>query len=156
MFLYYLKIMVKEILNPEIWGPHYWFFLYTIALNYPLTPNDITKKKYYDLINNLPLFIPILDIGNTFSKFLDAYPVTPYLDSRESFIKWVHFINNKINVYLGKNEITYYQAMNNYYSHYELKEVKKKNERKNKHKYIYFSVIILLIILIIYLYFNNK
>ena len=31
-------------LNPEIWGPHYWFVLYTIAISYPLNPNDVSKK----------------------------------------------------------------------------------------------------------------
>ena len=106
------------VLNPDIWGPYYWFFLYTVALTYPLNINDVTKKKYYDFIQNFPLFIPISDMGNTFSKFLDRYPVTPYLDSRESFIKWVHFIHNKINIFLGKPEQTYHEAMNNYYEKY--------------------------------------
>ena len=46
-------------LNPKVWGPHYWFVLHTIALTYPLHPNETIKKKYYDLINNLPIFIPI-------------------------------------------------------------------------------------------------
>ncbi len=32
-------------LNPEIWGPKYWFFLYTVALTYPLSPNDVSKKN---------------------------------------------------------------------------------------------------------------
>ena len=32
-------------LDPEVWGPHYWFTLHTIALNYPLYPNDVSKKK---------------------------------------------------------------------------------------------------------------
>ena len=41
-------------LDPKIWGPHYWFVLHTIALTYPLTPNDTTKKKYYDFFHNLP------------------------------------------------------------------------------------------------------
>ena len=27
--------------------------------------------------------------------YLDQYPVTPYLDSRESFIKWMYFIHNQ-------------------------------------------------------------
>ncbi len=31
--------------NPDVWGKHYWFVLFTIALNYPLNPNTITKKK---------------------------------------------------------------------------------------------------------------
>ena len=143
------------ILDSNIWGPHYWFFLYTIALCYPLNPNDTTKKKYYDLIQNFPLFIPIPNMGNTFSKFLDAYPVTPYLDSRESFIKWVHFIHNKINIFLGKPPISYYTAMTNYYENYKLKKIKKREESKNKHKFIFASVLILLISLIIYLYFRK-
>ena len=32
-------------LNPDIWGPHYWFVLYTIAISYPINPNDVTKKN---------------------------------------------------------------------------------------------------------------
>ena len=143
------------VFNPEIWGPHYWFVLYTIALSYPLSINETTKKKYYDFIQNLPLFLPVSDIGNTFSKFLDKYPVTPYLDSRESFVKWVHFIHNKINIYLGKDELTYYGAMNKYYEHYKLKEIKKKDETKNNHKFIYISIIVILIILLIILYLKK-
>ena len=139
----------NNVLNPIIWGPHYWFVLYTIALSYPTNSNDSTKKKYYDFITNLPLFLPISDIGNVFSKFLDAYPVTPYLDSRESFIKWVHFIHNKINSYLGKPEITYYQAMNNYYENYKLKELKKFEENNSKQKYVFGSLIVLLVLIII-------
>ena len=140
-----------HIFNPSIWGPHYWFVLYTIALSYPLHINDCTKKKYYDFITNLPLLLPDSDIGGVFSKFLDAYPVTPYLDSRESFSKWVHFIHNKINVYLGKPELTYYEALNNYYENYKLKEVKKNDERKNKEKYVFGALIIVIILIIIFL-----
>ena len=138
-------------LNPEIWGPHYWFVLYTIALSYPLKPNDVSKKKYYDFIQNLPLFIPDTNIGDNFSDFLDKYPITPYLDSRESMIKWIHFIHNKINIYLGKPEITYYQAMKLYYDNYKVKEIKIYDERKNKHKFIFASIIILLIIICIFI-----
>jgi len=142
----------NHIFNPIIWGPHYWFVLYTIALSYPLHINECTKKKYYDFITNLPLFLPVPDIGGVFSKFLDAYPVTPYLDSRESLSKWVHFIHNKINNYLGKPELTYYDALNKYYEHYKLKEIKKNDERKNKEKYIFGALIIVIILVIIYLY----
>ena len=143
-------------LNPEIWGPWYWNTLYTIALSYPLKPNDTVKKKYYDFIQNFPLFIPIPDIGNTFSKFLDSYPPQSYLSTKESFIKWVWFIHNKINIFLGKHEMGYYEAMDAFYEDYKPKDVKKKEERKNKHKYIFISVIILLISIITFLHFSNK
>ena len=42
-----------------------------------------------DFIQNLPQFIPDEKIGNEF-EILDKYPVTPYLDNRNSFIRWMH------------------------------------------------------------------
>lgn len=94
--------------EPDVWGPHYWFFLHTIAHSYPETPNAVTKRKYYDLIQNMPLFIPVSDIGNKFSSLIDKYPVSPYLDSRESFIRWVHFIHNKVNDHSVKKKFLYW------------------------------------------------
>ena len=139
-------------LDPKIWGPHYWFVLHTIALQYPLCPNDTSKKKYYDFIQNLPIFIPIADIGNAFSRLLDKYPVTPYLDSRESFIKWMYFIHNQINISLNIPEKTLQETLHEYYKLYEPKEVSTKTYLLQKEKYIYFAVIITLIIISINLY----
>ena len=139
-------------LDPEIWGPHYWFFLHTIAISYPIKPNDVTKKKYYNFIQNLPLFIPIDEIGNSFSKLLDKYPVKPYLDSRKSFIKWMHFIHNKINILLNKEEITLDEAMDKYYNNYKPKQNKNIEERKRREKLIFMGIIFLLIFISIYFY----
>ena len=41
--------------------------LHTIA-SYPIKPNE-TIRKFYDFYQNLPLFLPIEEIGNNFSKF---------------------------------------------------------------------------------------
>ena len=139
-------------LNPEVWGPFYWFVLHTIALTYPINPNEVIKKKYYDFIHNIPLFLPIADIGNQFSLLLDKYPVTPYLDSQQSFVKWMHFIHNKINVLLNKPEITMEEAMVQYYEHYKPKAVKDKETRKRRDKYIFAGLIVFIILLSVLLY----
>lgn len=139
-------------LDPSIWGPHYWFVLHTIALCYPLTPNDVTKKKYYDFIQNLPLMLPVERLGNRFSEMLDLYPVTPYLDSRESFIKWMHFIHNKYNLLLGKEEINMTEAMDKYYHHYKPKKLLMMETLKKKEKIIFITVISVLLGIIWYLY----
>ena len=89
-------------LDPTVWGPHYWFFLHTIAMSYPIHPNAVTKKKYYDFVQNIPMFLPVEEIATHFSKLLNEYPIQPYLDNRESFIKWFWFIHNKINEKLEK------------------------------------------------------
>ena len=112
-------------LDPNVWGPHYWFFLHTIALNYPRYPNSVTKRKYYDLVQNLPLFFPLEPIGDNFMKLLDKYPVTPYLSSRMSFMKWIHFIFNKIQEQLEQPVEDFYESLEKYYEEYKPKEIRK-------------------------------
>ena len=139
-------------LDSEVWGPYYWFVLFTIAITYPIHPNDISKKKYYDFIQNLPLFIPVEKIGITFNELLDKYPVTPYLDSRESFIRWVHFVHNQINIKIGKNIMSLEDAMTNYYSNYKPKKAIQFELIKKKRKYNYIFILLLLCIASWYLY----
>ena len=102
-------------LNTDVWMPHFWFFLYSTAHGYPDFPNKIIKRKYYDFVQNLPLFCPNGDIQNRFSRLLDTFPVTPYLDNRDSFTYWVHFVQNKLHLEIGKEEQTYFQHLDEYY-----------------------------------------
>jgi hypothetical protein len=139
-------------LDPKIWGPKYWFFLHTISLCYPNYPNAITKKKYYEFIQNLPLFLPIEEIASNFSKLLDKYPIQPYLDNKESFIKWVWFIHNKINEQLEKPVISLNDFYIKYYQNYKSKNTKLIEYYKIRQKLIYIGIIIIISLLIYYLY----
>lgn len=139
-------------LDANVWGPHYWFFLMTIAISYPTKANEVTRKKYYDLINNFPLFIPVPKMGNSFSKYLDKYPVTPYLETRSSFMKWVHFIHNKINLDLGKDEVTFTDALNSYYDLYKPKEIVLREEIKYRKNLLFAVILVALLLLSYYLH----
>jgi hypothetical protein len=139
-------------LDPSIWGPHYWFFLHTISMTYPLRPNSGTKKKYYELITNMPTFIPVEQIANEFSKLLDLYPITPYLDTRESFIRWTWFIHNKINQKLDKPQITLNDFYVKYYEAYKPKNLKLLEQYKIREKVIYAVLVSSLIGTTYYLY----
>jgi len=139
-------------LDPTIWGPHFWFFLHTLAISYPHHPNAVTKKKYYELIQNLPLFIPVESNGNYFNKLLDEYPVTAYLDNRESLVKWMHFIHNKINEKLEKPKISINEFYLRYYEEYKPKDVKMKEYYRWREKIIYTLVVMGATGLIVYLY----
>lgn len=119
-------------LDPAVWGPHYWFVLHTIALTYPEWPTDVAKKKYYDFIQNLPLFLPQSESGGGLAAFLDRYPPTPYLDSRDSFRRWVHFLHNKINTAMGRPEISREEADTAYWMHYVPKEEVDHSSRRRK------------------------
>jgi len=112
--------MSNVYLDPKVWGPHYWFFLHTMAMTYPHHPNTITKKKYYEFIQNLPLFLPVEIISGEFIKLIDKYPIAPYLDNRDSFIRWIHFIHNKINQKLEIPEVSLNDFFIKYYEQYFL------------------------------------
>jgi hypothetical protein len=134
--------MSSAYLDPKIWGPHYWFFLHTIAISYPIHPNAVTKKKYYDFVQNIPLFIPVESMAGEFSKLLDQYPVQPYLDNKESFIRWMWFIHNKINKKLEKPQISLNDFYVKYYEEYKPINEKMSEYYKIRGKLIYSGIII--------------
>ena len=139
-------------LDPKIWGPHYWFFIHTVAMTYPIRPNAVTKKKYYEFIQNLPLFIPVESISGEFSKLIDKYPVAPYLDNRESLIRWTHFIHNKINQKLEKPQISLSEFYIKYYEEYKSQNVKMVEYYKMREKAIYCGILVTIAGGIYYLY----
>lgn len=139
-------------LEPSVWGPHFWFFLHTIALNYPKYPNAVTKKKYYDLIQNFHLFIPVENHANDFIKLLNMYPISAYLDNRDSFIRWIHFIHNKINEKLERPKISLTYFYTKYYDLYKSDGEKYGEYYKLKSRLIYLAVLLCLVGIIYYLY----
>jgi len=144
--------MSSVYLDPKVWGPHYWFFLHTLAMTYPHHPNTVTKKKYYEFIQNLPLFLPVEEISGEFSKLLDKYPIAPYLDNRESLVRWFHFIHNKINQKLEKPEITLNDFYVKYYDEYKSKNIKIVEYYRVREKIIYLGIILGVIGASYYLY----
>ena len=139
-------------LNPKIWFIYFKFILTTISLYYPKYPNDVTKKKYYDFIQNLPLLLPEKPMGSTFLKMLDEYPVTPYLSSRESFMKWTHFINNKFNKIMEWDNLSFRESLEKYYELYKPDSVKKQELYRERKKYIQLGFLISGIGVTYYLY----
>ena len=141
----------------DVWGPHYWFVLHSIARTYPVHPTNVSKKKYYEFIQNIPIFLPNAEIGDSFSELLEKYPVTSYLDSRESLMKWFHFIHNKINRYLNKDTISFNEATFHYMNHYN-QTLKSGSKIKMHYEKRYKITIMLMIftILFVSIYFLYK
>ena len=68
-------------------------------------------------------------------KLLDDYPVTPYLDSKDSLMKWINFIHNRINIKLGKPELKLSEAVEEYYKHYLPQDIQKAIRKRNEKFY---------------------
>ena len=129
-------------LDAKIWGPHFWFVLMTAAVNYPDHVNDIVRKKYYDFIQNFSMLIPDPEMSAEFDRMIAKYPVRPYLDSRESFIRWIHFIHNRYNVILMKDELPLHDALERYYLHYRPKPIQIMEELKYREKLVYLLLMV--------------
>lgn len=151
MLSFYVPFRIMG-LDAAVWGPHFWFFLHTIALNYPKYPNDVSKKRFYDLIQGFDLFIPVEKHAKQFRDLLNEYPISPYLDNRDSFIRWVHFVHNKINEKLEKPKITLAEFYITYYDEYKSKEQKYGEYYKLKEKAIYGGSVLVLLGIIYWLY----
>jgi hypothetical protein len=146
------KIEKRNSYDSHIWGPPFWFVLHTIAMNYPDRANEVTRRKYYDFVQNLPLFIPNAKMGDEFSQLLDKYPITPYLDKRESFIRWTVFIHNKINKILGKPELELSDAIDKYNAAYIPEKLALYGDTSIRKNIVYvYSAIFLVLCLILYI-----
>ena len=139
-------------LDPKVWGPHDWFFLHTVAMTYPHHPNAVTKKKYYEFVQNLPLFVPVEEISKELEKLINLYPIAPYLDNRDSFIRWTHFIHNKINEKLEKPQISLNEFFIWYYNEYKSQNEKNSEFYRLREKIIYSGILFTILGSIYYLY----
>ena len=133
-------------MNPDIWGPPYWFVLHSMAFKYPQHPNTTIKKKYYEFFKNLPEFLP--SHSSKIRKLMEIYPVSAYLDNRDLLVKYVHLLHNKINKQLDKPEI----SLEKFYSdHNDLYHPQKNNDLTfGVLKRLVYSCFLFLFILIIY------
>jgi hypothetical protein len=80
------------------------------------------------------------------------YPITPYLDNRDSFVRWMYFIHNKINEKLEKPQITLNEFYVNYYNQYKSQDEKLSEFYKIREKLIYGGIIVSILGAIYYLY----
>lgn len=150
------RIPRRPLYESHIWGPHFWFFLHTVAFSYPEYPNEITKRKHYELIQNMPLFIPDDRMGNRFSRLLDKYPVSPYLGKRDSFIRWTVFIHNKMNAMLGYREIELSEAIQLYNKNYIAEKYDFYGGTKILKSVVYvYAAIILALLLIAFMVYDD-
>ena len=93
-------------MNPKVWGPHAWFFLHSVTLSYPNNPTETDKKQMYDFFMSLSNILPCLDCMKHFKDHLNKYPITPFLDSKDSLVSWLIILHNMVNVSTGKPTMT--------------------------------------------------
>jgi hypothetical protein len=90
-------------MNSDIWGPHAWFFLYSIVLAYPEKPIDKEKKNYYMFFRTLIDILPCAKCRMHYADSMRKNPLTnEILSSKDLLFKWLHNIQNEVKSSQGK------------------------------------------------------
>ena len=167
---------MRHNLNPEIWGPHAWFFIESSVLSYPDNPTQSDKKKMSTFLKSLQYAIPCEGCRNHYKNNLKSFPLNEnVLKNKDELFKWVVNLHNNANRRntLSKNEdetLKYYISVystENHNKNYYIQE-KFDNIENNKKKVInneekiyktnksYLACLLLIIIILGFLYIYKK
>jgi hypothetical protein len=137
---------------PEVWGPPYWFVMYTVAMIYPDDPTAATKRRYYDFFMNMPQFLPDADCGEWFRRMLDEYPISTYLDKKDSLLHWISFVHNKINARLGKPQVSFVEGMQQYKNKYRTQTQQLFFDTKLRRRWVTWLAVVVVLLLVLFYY----
>jgi hypothetical protein len=89
---------MRHNLNPEVWGPHAWFFIESSVLSYPDNPTDSDKKKMSTFLKSIQYAIPCEGCRHHYKSNLKSNPLTDnVLKNKDELFKWVVEMHNSAN-----------------------------------------------------------
>ena len=101
-------------LQPNIWGPHGWKFIHYVSLGYPDNPTIDDKNLYKNFYYSLQDILPCEKCRINYKKNIMENPIDPHLENKDSLVKWVIDIHNKVNEELNKPKHEYQEAIDIY------------------------------------------
>lgn len=108
-------------MDPNIWGPKFWFSLHSVSFTYPFYPDEVDKIRYKTFFEMLEYVLPCVVCRVNYAKNIKSYPIDNHLKDRKSLAYWVIDIHNMVNVENGKPAITHQEAISIYEKIYDKK-----------------------------------
>ena len=85
-------------MNPKIWGPPAWQFLYAVAKGYPKDPSSEEKVYYYTFYQNLGHVLPCSMCRDHYQQLWLEDPMTEEdLVDRDSLERWTTRLHQRVN-----------------------------------------------------------
>ena len=126
----------------SVWGPVFWFFLHTMSFNYPICPNNETKKHYMNFILSLKNILPCKYCRDNLTDNFKKLPISmDTMKNRETFSRYVYNLHEMVNKMLGKKSGLSYCDVRERYEHFrarctdekpKLFKIKKTQKKKEK------------------------
>jgi len=127
-------------IKPAIWGPHGWKFLHYVSMGYPVNPSYEDKLNYKNFYHSLQHVLPCEKCAQNYKQNLVKLPIDNHLENRDSLVKWVIDIHNKVNNELGKDKVEYEEALSLY-----------TNEESKLVDYCFKGIVLVIILYFLYL-----
>ena len=105
---------MSQNIKPSVWGPHGWKFMHFVSLGYPENPSQGDKRQYKEFYESLQHILPCGACAQNYKLNLQDMPIDNSLDSRDTLIKWVIDIHNRVNQETGKKTMIHEEALNLY------------------------------------------
>ncbi len=94
-------------MSPAVWGPIFWTTMHIVSLGYSPKPSEEEQYAATAFYNSLAKTIPCPICRSHYTMFLKEMPVENAVKSRDDLVHWVYTIHNKVNVQLGKPELSF-------------------------------------------------
>lgn len=102
-------------INPKLWGPPAWDFLFYILASYPDSPTISDKENIKIFFDSLKNVLPCYSCRINYNTHLNKYPLgNNELMSRYNLINWLINVKNEINMSQNKALISYDDVINKY------------------------------------------
>ncbi len=101
-------------MDPNIWGPKLWFFMHSIAINFPDNPSYQEIRNYEEFFNNLKFIIPCDKCKMHYKMYLEKNPVINHLKNADLLFNYTVKLHNDVNKRLNKKIYTNEEAIKIY------------------------------------------
>ena len=115
-------------MNPDIWGPKFWFSLHSVTFDYPFRPDISEKIRIRDFFNSLEYILPCKICRVNYSKHIREIPIENNLGSRKKLVYWLIDIHNRVNAINNKPLLSYDEVISIYEQIYRKNIILEEND----------------------------
>jgi len=107
---------IKAEHHPSQFGPHYWYMLHNMSLNYQMNPTRVARQKMRAFVEVLPYLLPCRNCSEHAKEFMASADLDKALTNRKTLFTFMWNFHNHVNKRLGKPQMSFKDALDLYKS----------------------------------------
>lgn len=138
-------------LDARVWMPHFLFSLQSFAHSYADTPDAVLRKKYYQLLTDLPLALPDARWQAWFAHLIATeLPVQAFLVDRDALDDWVFRVRCRVGEELNWPHVTFAQHQNAFYQRFRRAPVTVELGRTQHRLNVLLAIVVAVLVALLY------